>query len=68
LLPRLLDDKSQGYFLPVFPAAVVSVSLGVKCNMNTAERVRAALKKSCFSHVVFDQASLHEREFALVFN
>lgn len=68
LVPRLLDDKSQGYFLPVVPAAVVSVSLGAKCNNDTAERVGAALKSSCFSHVVFDRASLHEREFALVFN
>jgi len=68
LVARLLDDKSPGYFLPVSPAAVVSVSLGAKFNMDTAERVRAALKRSCFSHVVFDQASLDEREFALVFN
>jgi hypothetical protein len=65
---RTLENGSKGYFLPIPPNVIVSVSLGMPCQRELEERVRLILKDARFSHVKLDRARLHDHDFALEFD
>lgn len=67
LVKKPLDDKSLGYFMPLPPEVVTSVTLGVRCPVELMEEVQVALHNPRLSHVKLDRAVLHESEFALQF-
>jgi len=67
LRKKPLDDGSLGYFLPIPPVAVVSVTLGAKCSAEFEKKVRSALTQPFLSHVKLDRAVLHDSEFVLKF-
>ena len=67
LSPKPLANGKPGYFLSIPPTAIVSVTLGVRCEDDLEKKVRSALSQICLSHVTFDRASLDESEFALRF-
>lgn len=64
---RPLADKNTGYFLPIPPEIVLSVSLGTRCSAELEEKVRFALRDPRLTHVKLDRAKLHESDFALKF-
>jgi hypothetical protein len=64
---RNLDNGTIGYFLPIPPETIVSVSLGSRCPSELKEKVRSALRDQRLGHVKLDQAVLHESDFALRF-
>lgn len=60
--------QSFGYFLPIPPEAIVSVTLGPRCSPDFENEVRGILQKPCFSHVeIFDRAVLHKNNFLIDF-
>jgi hypothetical protein len=68
LRQKPLDNGSLGFFLPLPPSAIVSVTLGAKCPDEIQKKVQSALSQSCLAHVQRDHAILHESEFNLVFD
>lgn len=67
LREKPLDDGGLGYFQPIPPDAVVSVTLGAKSSAEFEKKVRLALAQTSLSHVKIDRAVLHDSEFALKF-
>jgi len=67
LTKRPLDDGTPGYFRPISPLAVLSVTLGARCSPELANKVRLILQSQHFSNVRLDRAFLHESDFALRF-
>lgn len=68
LQQRILENGSIGYFLPVPPNVIVSVSLGMRCSRELEERVRSILRNARLSHVKLDRARLHDHDFELEFD
>ncbi len=67
-LPRQNPDNGTvGYFLPLPPEKIVSVSLGFRCPLELKEKVCAALRDQGLTHVKLDHAVLHDSDFALRF-
>ncbi len=67
-LPRRpLNNGTTGYFLPIPPSVLISVSLGARCPSEMERKVRSALRDPRLSHVKLDHAVLHQSEFALRF-
>jgi hypothetical protein len=64
---RPLDNGTTGYFLPIPPAVLTSVSLGMRCPAELERKVRSALRNPGLSHVKLDRAVLHQSEFVLRF-
>lgn len=64
---RLLKDGDSGYFVPIPPEIVMSVSFGTRCPPALADNVRSILGDPRLSHVKLDRAVLHEKDFALRF-
>lgn len=62
-----LKDGSIGYFQPIQPDAIVSVTLGVKASIELEASIKSELQKPHFSHVKLDRAGLHASEFSLQF-
>jgi len=56
-----------GYFIPIRPEVIVSVSLGVKCPPELEKQIVSALQKKHFEHVKLDRARLHKNKFELIF-
>lgn len=64
----LPDRKTIGYFHPIPPEAVVSVTLGAKCSSELEKDVQMVLNSGSLPHVKKpEHATLHERDFALKF-
>jgi hypothetical protein len=67
LRKKNLNNGTQGYFLPISPVAVLSMTLGARCSSGLKNEVRMILQDRCFSHVKLDHAVLHDSDFALKF-
>ena len=63
----LLADGNIGYFLPIPPEIIASITLGARCSAKLEREVRTALRDPCLSHVKLRHALLHESDFALKF-
>ncbi len=64
---RQFDDGTLGFFLPVPPEALVSVTLGARCPGDVEKKVRSCLTQPSLARVTVDRAVLHDSKFALVF-
>jgi len=64
---RPLSNGAQGFFLPIPPDIISTVSLGKQCPSSLEDEVRRALKGPRLSHVKLDRAMLHESDFDLRF-
>jgi Protein of unknown function (DUF2971) len=67
LKKKPFKGKTVGYFQPISPDAIVTVSLGVRCSKKLENKVRSLLSNPHFSHVKLDRAVLHESDFTLEF-
>ncbi len=68
LRARPLSGKGTlGYFLPIGPEVIVSVTLGPRCSPEQESYVRAILKDSRLRHVRLDRARVDEDNFTLRF-
>jgi hypothetical protein len=59
--------KVSGYFLPLPPEAIVSVTLGPRCSTQLDNKVRKILQKPSLCHVKLDRAALHKGDFLVEF-
>jgi hypothetical protein len=65
---RRLPDGKIGYFLPIQPDGIVSVTLGARCPRDLEESAKTLLRDPKFSHVKLKHARLHESKFGLTFD
>jgi hypothetical protein len=65
--PRPLSNGEIGYFVPILPESILSVSLGVRCSAQTERDVLLALKNPQLAHVTLEKALLHDTEFRMAF-
>ena len=66
-LCRIQRDGLDEFFVSLPPKAIVSVTIGLRCAVETELKVRAALQDPRLSHVNIDRVDLHETEFAMKF-
>lgn len=65
---RPLGEKgTPGYFLPINPEIIVSVTLGPRCSPEQEGDVRGILKDPRLRHVRLDRARVDEDNFTLRF-
>lgn len=67
LIRKSIADRPDGYFLPLNPNSILSVTLGARCPQETTRTIEKALQQPCFSHVQLEAAALHETKFAMEF-
>ncbi len=60
-------DGTPGYFLPLPPESIVSVTVGARCSDDLLVEVQSVLRNPRLAHVGVERAALDENEFALVF-
>ncbi len=62
---RTLDIGRTGYFVAIPPEIIVSVRLGMACDVDTIAKIEGALKNQSLSHVALKRAKPHDREFLM---
>jgi hypothetical protein len=67
LKKKTFKNEKVGYFYSFPAAAIVSVTIGMRTQSERQKEIQSILKGNAFSHVKFDRAILHQRDFALDF-